>query len=70
MQHVVCHVVRKDISAVKFDRVEIAVILVLFRLKRLIEEGGEETGVHGETLDDELQKVRRCAVQIPGYTGD
>ena len=29
VQHVVCHVVRRDSSAVKFDRVEIAFILAL-----------------------------------------
>ena len=30
MQHVACHVVRRDSSAIKFDRVDIALILDLF----------------------------------------
>ena len=30
MQHVVCHAVRRDSSAIKFDRVQIAFILALF----------------------------------------
>ena len=48
VQHV-CHVVRRDSSATKFDRVEIASILALFYwLKPLTAEGGEETGVPGE----------------------
>ena len=49
MQRVVCHVVGRDSSAVKFDRVEIAFILALFYwLKPLTDDGGEETGVPGE----------------------
>ena len=36
-----CHVVRRDSSAVKFDRVEISLILTLFYwLKPLSDEGG------------------------------
>ena len=43
------HVVRRDSSAVKSDRIELAFILALFYwLKRLTDEGGEETGVPGE----------------------
>ena len=46
MQLVVCHMVLRDSSAVKFDRVEIAFIWVLFYwLKSLTDEAGEETGV-------------------------
>ena len=30
VQHIVCHVVRRDSSAIKFDRAEIAFILTLF----------------------------------------
>ena len=49
MQPAVCHLVRRDSSAVTFDRVEIAFILALFYwLKPLTDEGGEETGVPGE----------------------
>ena len=49
MQHVVCHVVRRDRSATTFGRAEIAFSLALFYwLKRLTDEGGEETGVPGE----------------------
>ena len=46
VQHVMCHVVQRDISAVKFDRDEITFILALFHwLKPLTGEGGEETEV-------------------------
>ena len=49
VQHVVCHVIQRHSSAVKFDKVKIAFILVLFYwLKRLTNKGGEETGVLGE----------------------
>ena len=45
MQRVLCHLVQRDSSAVKFDRVEIAFILALFYwLEPLTNEGGEETG--------------------------
>ena len=40
LQHVVCHVVQRDSSAIKFDRIEIAFILALiYWLKRLTVEG-------------------------------
>ena len=49
MQHVACHLVRRDSSAIKFDRDEIAFILaLLYWLKPLTDEEGEETGVPGE----------------------
>ena len=49
VQHIVCHVVRRDSAAVKLDRVEIACILALFYwLKSLTNEGGEGTRVPGE----------------------
>ena len=49
VQRVVCHLVRRDSSAIKFDRVEIAFILtLLYWLKPLTDESGEETGVPGE----------------------
>ena len=52
-QHV-CHVVRRDSSATKFDRVEISFILALLHwVKPLTDEGREETGVPRETPDDE-----------------
>ena len=42
VQHVMCHLVRRDSSATKFDRVEIAFILVLLNwLKPLTYEGEE-----------------------------
>ena len=51
MQHVVCHVVQRDSSAVKFDRFEIAFILAAIYWPNLLtDEGGEETRVPGETL--------------------
>ena len=41
-QHVVCHVVGRDSSAIKFDRVVIAFVIVLFLwLKPLTDERGE-----------------------------
>ena len=44
-----CHVVTKDSSAIKFDRVETAFILAFILLPELLtEEGGEETEVPGE----------------------
>ena len=49
MQQLVCHVTRRDSSAIKFDRVEIAFISALFYwLKPSTDKGGEETGVPGE----------------------
>ena len=49
VQRVVCHLVRRDSSAIKFDRVEIVIILaLLYWLKPLTDEGGEETGVPGK----------------------
>ena len=45
VQHVACHVVRRDSSAIKLDRVDIAFILDLFYwLRPLTDEGGKETG--------------------------
>ena len=47
--HVTCHLVRRDSSAIKFDRVEIAFIWALFYwLNHETDEGGEETRVPGE----------------------
>ena len=44
-----CHLVRRDRSAIKFERVEIAFILALFYwLESITDEGGEETGVPEE----------------------
>ena len=58
VQHVVCQLVRRDSSAIKFDRVEIAfIVAILYRLKPLTDQGGEKTGVPGETPDDGLQKL-------------
>ena len=49
VQHVVCNLVRRDSSAIRFDRVEIAFILALSNwMKTLADEGGEETGLPGE----------------------
>ena len=51
VQHVVCHVVRKGSSAIKFYRVEIEFILVLVCwMKPLTDEGGEETEVSRKKL--------------------
>ena len=49
VQRGVYHLVRRDSSAIKFDRVEIAFILTLiYWLKPLTDEGGEETRAPGE----------------------
>ena len=46
MQIVVCHVVRKDSSLVRFDRAEKVLIIVLFHsLKPFTDKGGEEETV-------------------------
>ena len=50
--------VQKDSSAVGFDSVEIAFLLALFHwLKPLTNKGGKESGVTGENLENELQKM-------------
>ena len=47
--HATCHVVRRDSSAIKFERIEIVFILDLFYcLNHYTDEGGEETGVPKE----------------------
>ena len=60
VQHIatfVCQVVRRDCSAIKFDRTKIAFILASFRwLKPLTAERREETRVRVKTLDDELKE--------------
>ena len=63
--NVVCHLVLRDSSAIKFDRVEIAFIAALFYwLKPLTDEGGEETGVPGrKTLTTSFNK---CHTLKPG----
>ena len=49
VQHAACHVVRRDSSAIKFDRAVIAFLLVLLHwLKPLTDGAGEGTGVPGE----------------------
>ena len=46
MQHVVCHMVQRDSSATKFDKVDVTLILALFFIggNHLTDEGEEETG--------------------------
>ena len=67
-QHVMCHVVWMDSSAVKFDRVKIAFILAFNLLTDTINwwKGGRrlgggwaggETGVQRKPPDNELQKI-------------
>ena len=49
MQHDVCHIVRRDSSAIKFDRVENHIYFsVILLAEPLASEGGEETRVPGE----------------------
>ena len=52
--HVVCHVVQKDSSAIKFDRVYIVFIVLT---ESLTDEEGVETGKTRENPGDELQKM-------------
>ena len=53
MQGVVRHIVLRNSSAIKFDRVEIAFLCSFILLAELFtDEGGEET-----TPDDELKKM-------------
>ena len=50
--------VRRDSSAAKFDRAELAFILALFhRLKQLIDEGGRKPEYPEKTIDDKLHKM-------------
>ena len=58
VQHAVCHLVRRDSSAVKFDRVEIAFILALSLLAETINiKEGRKPELPEKTADDELQKM-------------
>ena len=58
MQHVVCHVARRDSSAIKFDRVKIAFVLVSFyQLNHLPMKDGRKPEYPEKTPDDELQKM-------------
>ena len=61
VHHAVYHLVRRDSSAIKFDRVEIAFILALFYwLKPLTDEGGEETRVPGE--NSPMTSLKKCHI--------
>ena len=53
VQHVVRYVVRRDSSAIKFDRVEIAFVFDILA-EPLFDKEGEETGVPEKTPEDEL----------------
>ena len=44
-----------DSSAINFDRVEITVILVAYFIGPSTDEGGEESGVHGQAATELLQ---------------
>ena len=58
MQRIMCHVMRRDSSAIKFDRAEIIFILALFFLAEpLVAEGGEETRVPGENPWQQASEV-------------
>ena len=49
MKCVVCHMVCRDSSTIRSDRVQTAFTLVVFYgLKQFTDEGREETGVPGE----------------------
>ena len=54
----VCHLVRRDSSAIKFDRVKIVFILALFHwLIHLLMKEGMKPEYLEKTPDDELQKM-------------
>ena len=58
MQHVVSHVIGRDSSAIKFDRVEIEFMLaLLYWLKPLPAEEGRKPEYPEKTPGDELQKM-------------
>ena len=61
MQHFVHHVLRRNSSAIKSDRVEISIVSALFHwLKPLTDERGKETGVPmKKKSDDEPQKKNK-----------
>ena len=51
VQHVVCHVVQRNNSAIKFDRVEIAFTFAIFSwLKQLTDERGENRSTRRKPL--------------------
>ena len=56
MHPAVCHLVQRDNSAIKFDRVEIALILALFYWLKPMKEG-RKPEYREKTPDDELQKI-------------
>ena len=58
VQHVVYHAVQRDSPANKFERVELAFILALFRWLNLsINQEVEENGVPAEHPNDKLKKM-------------
>ena len=58
MQRVVCHVVRRDSSSIKCDRVRITFSFVLFDwLKRLTYKEGRRPEYPEKTPEDQLQKM-------------
>ena len=59
-----CHVLRRDSSAIKFDRAEITFILALFYwLKPLTNEGGEATGAPGENPWRQASENATCILK-------
>ena len=63
VQHVVCHVVRRDSSAIKFNRVEIELILALFYWLKPIKEGRKpECQETGKPL---TTSFRKCHILKP-----
>ena len=48
MQHVVCHMVQRDNSAIKFDSLNQIYFRFIYLAEPLTSDGGEETGVPRE----------------------
>ena len=64
VQHVVCHVVRRDSSAIKFDGVEIVSILALFyQLNHKPIKERRKPEHPEETSNDELQKMPHTKIR-------
>ena len=51
-----CHVIRRNSSAFKFESLNRIYLSYILLAEPLTDEGGEESGVPGETPGDELQK--------------
>ena len=63
VQHVMCHLVRRDSSAIKFDRVYIRFSSALYPLIPLAHEGGKEPKYLKKNPNNKLQKMPHTKAQ-------